>query len=122
VISRAALQHEVCPGDGPRFHYYAKRGTSCPAMEHSLLSARLLPAEIAAHYRLQMVTCGELAARLNIFTLRHGVLVWEQPVIGLHGELVPSGHGLSNEKTAELASSNRGHGGGKEEPRVGTSP
>jgi hypothetical protein len=70
VISRAAPQHEVCPGDGPRFHYQAKQGTSCPAAGRSLLSPRLLSAEIAAICRLQLVTQVELAARLNIFTLR----------------------------------------------------
>jgi hypothetical protein len=43
-------------------------------MEYSLPSEQLSSAEIAAHCRLQMVTWGELAARLNIFTLRHPTL------------------------------------------------
>ena len=56
LARRAASQHEVCPGDGSRFHYQAQQGTSCPSAERFLSSTRLLSAEIAAHCRLLLVT------------------------------------------------------------------
>ena len=50
----------------------------------------------------------------------HGVLVWEEPVVGCHGQLMTPGHGLGNEKAAHLARNARAHRRGEEEPDVGT--
>ncbi len=49
---------------------------------------------------------------------RHRVLAREQPVVGVHAELVPVGHRLGDEVAAHLARGRRRHGGCKEEPDV----
>ena len=50
---------------------------------------------------------------------RHRVLVGEQAVVGVHGELMAAGHGLGDEVAAHPARRRRGDGSREEEPDVG---
>jgi hypothetical protein len=47
---------------------------------------------------------------------RHRVLVWAEPIVRLHAELMPSGHRFCDEIAAHLPGDSGGDGGGKEEP------
>jgi len=49
---------------------------------------------------------------------RERVLVGEEPVVGVHGQLVPLAHGLGQEETAELSDYAGDHRDAEEDPDV----